>query len=134
MTKSASEMTQDDSGSVRLPSEPSEGVDGQETQNSPIPELSEQGKRWEQASKEWEAVEQPQITVAQMRAALADVLDSGYQCSDSCDMRHPWRFPTERFPGDAEPNDFAIELRWKFIDVVVQRLAELREQEKSNGS
>lgn len=64
--------------------------------------------------------------VATIRAAIADTLDSGWQCSKGCDLHHPWMFPTEMFPGGEEPNANDIELRGKFMDAVVVRLVELQ--------
>jgi hypothetical protein len=63
---------------------------------------------------------------ATIRAAIADVVDAGWQCGKGCDLRHPWMFPTEMFPGDEEPNANDIELRGKFIDAVTARLHELQ--------
>lgn len=63
---------------------------------------------------------------ATIRAAIADTLDEGWQCSKGCDLRHPWMFPTEMFPGDEEPNANDIELRGRFTDTVLRRLRELQ--------
>lgn len=79
---------------------------------------------------EAERVEQSQITIARVRAAIFDVIDKGRQCEVSeCVLRHPWRFDFG-WPETDEEN----QRRTEFADAVVTRLTELREQEKSNGS
>lgn len=65
-------------------------------------------------------------SVTVVRAALADVLDGGYQCSRGCDLKHPWLFPTELFPGDKQPTDDDLGLRERFLDAVTARIAELQ--------
>jgi hypothetical protein len=65
-------------------------------------------------------------SVTVVRAALDDVIDAGYQCSKGCDLRHSWTFRTEAFIGDAQPTDEELELRMKFTDAVVERIAELQ--------
>lgn len=61
-----------------------------------------------------------------IRAAIADVIDGGWQCGNSCDLRHPWRFKTEMFSGDEQPTDADIEHRTRFMDAVCARLATLQ--------
>jgi hypothetical protein len=65
-------------------------------------------------------------SITTVRAALFDVIDAGWQCSRSCDLRHPWAFPTEMFAGDAQPNDDDLQLRDRFVDAVIARIAQLQ--------
>ena len=66
--------------------------------------------------------------IATVRASLFDVIDAGWQCDSKCDLKHPWAFPTEMFPGDQAPSDRAIQLRTKFVDQVIDRIVELHEK------
>src|ERR1044072_2057941 len=61
-----------------------------------------------------------------IRAAIADVVDAGWQRGEGCDLKHPWRFPTEMFDGAEQPTDDDLLLREKFLDAVCQRIAELQ--------
>lgn len=72
------------------------------------------------------ADDQQPVSVFTLRAAIADVLDKGWQCGADCDLKHPWRFPTERFEGDTQPSDDDLRLREGFINAVAARVAELQ--------
>lgn len=59
------------------------------------------------------------MTEATIRAALFDVLDSGWQCSSACDIKHPWSFD----PNDE--SDSESKHRTRFIDAVIERIKEM---------
>jgi hypothetical protein len=66
------------------------------------------------------------VSVFVVRAAIADVLDAGWQCEHGCDLRHPWMFPTEMFAGDDVPTDDDLLQRECFMDAVCARITALQ--------
>ena len=64
----------------------------------------------------------PAIIAPRLRRILFDVLDEGRRCSEHCNLHHEWQFATQLFPEDEQPSDEALQLRVKFIDLVIARL------------
>lgn len=56
------------------------------------------------------------ISRSDLRAALFEVMDSGWQCGHACDIKHPWSFD----PYDE--SDAETVHRVRFVDTVIARL------------
>lgn len=60
--------------------------------------------------------------LAELRAIVLRVIDDGWRCADSCDLRHPWKFNSA--DDDLSPNDEAYdnENRLRFCDAIQQAI------------
>lgn len=59
-------------------------------------------------------------SMATVRAAVADILDAGWQCAKGCDIKHAWRF----YPDDESELETAN--RERFINAVAARITRLQ--------
>lgn len=56
--------------------------------------------------------------MTELRSIVLHVIDEGWKCSDSCDLRHAWHFMSADSGGNLDDEEFDNKQRLRFCDAI----------------